>query len=99
MPSPKDAARVSTTRILSQQEMILDAVLGPEKKEKKDKKTTKIDAPEPFEKERRLTEQGSHIDSEQPLNILKDESKYNSSKSSFDKETQEKSDVVSEEQF
>ncbi len=87
------------TDFLSQQEMILDAVLGPEKKEKKDKKTTKIDAPEPFEKERRLTEQGSHIDSEQPLNILKDESKYNSSNSSFDKETQEKSDVVSEEQF
>lgn len=87
------------TDFLSQQEMILDAVLGPEKKEKKDKETTKIDAPEPFEKERRLTEQGSHIDSEQPLNILKDESKYNSSNSSFDKETQEKSDVVSEEQF
>ena len=87
------------TDFLSQQEMILDAVLGPEKKEKKDKKTTNIDAPEPFEKERRLTEQGSHIDSEQPLNILKDESKYNSSNSSFDKETQEKSDVVSEEQF
>lgn len=87
------------TDFLSQQEMIPDAVLGPEKKEKKDKKTTKIDAPEPFEKERRLTEQGSRADSKQTLNILRDESRYNSSNSSFDKETQGKFDVVSEEQF
>jgi len=36
------------TDFLSQQEMILDGVLGPEKKEKKDKKTTKIDGARAF---------------------------------------------------
>lgn len=87
------------TDFLSQQEMIPDAVLGPEKKEKKDKKANKIDAPEPFEKERRLAGQKSQTDSKQTSNILKDEHKYNAPDSNFDKETQGKSKAVSEEHF
>lgn len=87
------------TDFLSQQEMIPDTTLGPEKKEKKDKKANKIDAPEPFEKERRLAEQSSQADSKQISNILKDENKYDSFNSSFDKELQGKSDVVSKDLF
>lgn len=87
------------TDFLSQQEMIPDAVLEPGKKQKKDKKANKIDAPEPFEKERRLEEQRSQADFGQTLNILKDERKYNAPDSNFDKETQEKSNIVSEELF
>ncbi len=89
------------TDFLSQQEMIPDAVLGPEKKEKKDKKAIKIDVPEPFEKERRLAEQISNADEKQTLNILKQESQYNlsSSDGSSNKETQEISGTVSKDYF
>ncbi|MFG6368301.1 MAG: DNA mismatch repair endonuclease MutL [Lachnospiraceae bacterium] len=89
------------TDFLSQQEMIPDAVLGPEKKEKKDKKAIKIDVPEPFEKERRLAEQISNADQKQTLNILKQESQYNlsSSDGSSNKETQEISGTVSKDYF
>lgn len=87
------------TDFLSQQEMIPDAVLGPEKKEKKDKKAAKIEAPEPFEKERRLADQKPQADFKQTPNILKDETRYSVPNRSFDKETQEKSNAVSEEHF
>lgn len=60
---------------LSRQEMIPDATLGPdEKMTKKDKKTEKIKAPEPFEKERRYTEQRP-VQSSVP-NILKEDIGY-----------------------
>lgn len=55
---------------LSQQEMIPAATVGPDKKpDKKDKKTLKVEAPEPFEKERKLAEGVQ--------NILREDNGYN----------------------
>lgn len=55
---------------LSQQEMIPAATVGPDKKpDKKDKKALKVEAPEPFEKERKLAEGVQ--------NILREDSGYN----------------------
>ncbi|EOS33569.1 DNA mismatch repair protein MutL [Lachnospiraceae bacterium A4] len=66
---------------LSRQEMIPDTTLGADKKTaKKENKTPKIDAPEPFEKERRFAEQTAAPKSpaSKPLpNILKEDSGYN----------------------
>ncbi|MDE5824786.1 MAG: DNA mismatch repair endonuclease MutL [Lachnospiraceae bacterium] len=68
---------------LSRQEMIPDATLGPDKKiTKKDKKTEKIEAPEPFEKERKLAEEPNTQAS--ASYILKEDTGYNSSHSSYD---------------
>lgn len=76
---------------LSQQEMIPEATLGPNiKASKKDKgiPKPKIEAPEPFEKERRFAEQTAGAESpasKQLPNILKEESGYNTSyESSYD---------------
>ena len=63
---------------LSRQEMIPEATLGPDIKALKKEKSTpkpKIEAPEPFEKERRFAEQASA--SGHPPNILKEENDYN----------------------
>jgi len=58
---------------LSRQEMIPDATLGPDKKlRKKDKNTEKIEAPEPFEKERRFADQTADT----VPNILKEDARY-----------------------
>ena len=68
---------------LSHQEMIPDATLGSDKKiTKKDKKTEKIEAPEPFEKERKLAEEPNTQTS--ASYILKEDTGYNSSHSSYD---------------
>lgn len=56
------------TDFLSQQEMIPDATLGPDKKTGKKEKTDKISAPEPFERERKSAENVP--------NILREESGY-----------------------
>ena len=67
---------------LSHQEMIPEATLGPDIKASKKEKSTpkpKIEAPEPFEKERRFAEQASasgHPPNVSP-NILKEENGYN----------------------
>ncbi|MDE7184102.1 MAG: DNA mismatch repair endonuclease MutL, partial [Lachnospiraceae bacterium] len=68
---------------LAQQEMIPEATLGPNiKASKKDKSIPKpkIEAPEPFEKERRFAEQtagAESFDSKHLSNILKEENGYN----------------------
>ncbi len=71
---------------LSRQEMIPDATLGPDQKiGKKDKKTEKLAAPEPFEKERRLAEEPAAQKISSAPNILKEDSGYNASRgSSYD---------------
>lgn len=67
---------------LSHQEMIPEATLGPDIKASKKEKSIpkpKIEAPEPFEKERRFAEQASasgHPPNVSP-NILKEENGYN----------------------
>ena len=67
---------------LSHQEMIPEATLGPDIKASKKEKSIpkpKIEAPEPFEKERRFAEQASasgHPPNASP-NILKEENGYN----------------------
>lgn len=67
---------------LSHQEMIPEATLGPDIKASKKEKSIpkpKIEAPEPFEKERRFAEQASasgHPPNVSP-NILKEENVYN----------------------
>lgn len=54
---------------LAQQEMIPAATIGPDKKpDKKDKKALKVEAPEPFEKERKLAENVQ--------NVLREDSGY-----------------------
>ncbi|MBO5145106.1 MAG: DNA mismatch repair endonuclease MutL [Lachnospiraceae bacterium] len=59
---------------LSRQEMIPNAAPGPEKKPaKKEKGAVKLEAPEPFEKERKLAERVP--------NILKEDNGYNRTKS------------------
>lgn len=59
---------------LSRQEMIPDATLGSDKKlGKKDKHTEKIEAPEPFEKERRFVDQTADT----VPNILKEDARDN----------------------
>ena len=70
---------------LSQQEMIPSATLGADQKiTKKDKKAEKIEAPEPFEKERRSAEES--VPQTQIPNILQEDSRYNRSShgSSYD---------------
>ena len=65
---------------LSQQEMIPQAVLGQDKKSgKKEKDAKKQDAPEPFEKERRLADNVANA-----VNVLREESGYNSKKNDTD---------------
>ncbi|MDE7321943.1 MAG: DNA mismatch repair endonuclease MutL [Lachnospiraceae bacterium] len=60
------------TDFLSQQEMIPDATLGPDKKSIKKEKADKINAPEPFERERKSAESVP--------NILREESGYGTEK-------------------
>ena len=61
---------------LSQQEMIPQATLGQDKKSgKKEKETKKQEAPEPFEKERRLADNVANAAS-----VLREDSDYNSKK-------------------
>lgn len=71
---------------LSRQEMIPDATPGPDQKIfRKDKKAEKIAAPEPFEKERRLAEEPGMQNAPPIPNILKEDSRYHSSRgSSYD---------------
>lgn len=64
---------------LSRQEMIPNATLGSDQKiTRKDKKAEKIEAPEPFEKERRLAEESSAQNAAPIPNILKEHSGYGS---------------------
>lgn len=61
---------------LSQQEMIPQATLGQDKKSgRKEKDAKKQEAPEPFEKERRLADNAANA-----ANVLREESGYNSQK-------------------
>lgn len=65
---------------LSQQEMIPQATLGHDKKSgKKEKDAKKQEAPEPFEKERRLADNVANA-----ANVLREESGYNSKKNDTD---------------
>lgn len=65
---------------LSQQEMIPQATLGHDKKSgKKEKDAKKQEAPEPFEKERRLADHVANV-----ANVLREESGYNSQKNDTD---------------
>lgn len=58
---------------LAQQEMIPAATVGPDRKpDKKDKKASKVEAPEPFEKERKLAEGVQ--------NLLREDNGYNKQK-------------------
>lgn len=61
---------------LSQQEMIPQATLGQDKKSgKKEKESKKQEAPEPFEKERRLADHVANA-----ANVLREDNGYNSQK-------------------
>lgn len=61
---------------LSQQEMIPQATLGQDKKSgKKEKESKKQEAPEPFEKERRLADHVANA-----ANVLREDSGYNTQK-------------------
>lgn len=84
---------------LSQQEMIPDATLGADKKpsKKENKSVQRIEAPEPFEKERKLTEnlfqkENNYNKSE---NILREDNNYNKSGPAFESKNYHKQDNIS----
>ncbi len=83
---------------LSQQEMIPDAILEPEKKEKKNKKTAKIEAPEPFERKRRTAEQTSGAFLDDFSHMIKEESGYHSlCESNYNHNEMQKDSQISDE--
>ncbi len=84
---------------LSQQEMIPDATLGDDKKpgKKENKSAQKIEAPEPFEKERKLTESVRQKDNNynELENILHEDNNYNKSENVLENENCNKQNNIS----